>query len=77
LGETQQLETNARAEIRALLEELPDEDVEVVLTLVRRLGPHGRVRTLADLAGTISKEDAELMRQAIEDEFEKVEEDGW
>lgn len=77
MSETQEMAVSAREEIRAIVEQMPDADVQALLRLLRRLAPPRDNADLMALAGTITAEDAELMRQAIEEEFERIEDDEW
>ncbi len=69
------------AEIRKQLNQLPPEQQRKVLEFARSLvtaqirGVPGK--DLLHFAGTIDTDDLTSMKQAIEDECEKVDQDGW
>lgn len=70
-----------RGQLSATLRRLPKAAQRKVLAYARQLekektGCHN-ASSLLSLAGSISKEDAELMRQAIEAGCEVVDADGW
>lgn len=71
------MSTDARDEVCALVRELPDARVEALLRMLRRLRRDGPAPHWSELVGTISPEDAELMRVAVEEEFERIEEGDW
>lgn len=68
-------------QVVAQMNELPEEMQQEVLTFVNELrnrtakGVPGKV--LLPLAGTISQEDAKIMREAIEEGCEQVNLDEW
>ena len=68
-------------EIIELLNVLPENLLQEVLTLTRKLSPSGSGGTLGNrllpFAGAISKGDLELMREAIESECEHVDANKW
>ncbi|MBU0610899.1 MAG: hypothetical protein KKI08_23670 [Armatimonadetes bacterium] len=71
------MSTTARDEVCALVRDMPEARAEALLRVLRRLRSSGQARHWTELVGTISAEDAELMRQAIEEEFERIEAGDW
>lgn len=70
-----------RGQLSATLKRLPKAAQRKVLAYARQLekakSPGRSASSLLALAGSISKEDAELMRQAIEAGCEAVDAHGW
>lgn len=75
MSQTQHTKTDARKEICALLEQLPDENVEALLRVLRKLGTSRPIRRWSAAIGTVSNEDAELMRRAHDEDCEGINED--
>lgn len=65
---------NVTSELQMVLAKLGPEQREQVLEYARSLQDHGEFpkRSLLDLVGTISKEDLQIMREVIEEDFETV-----
>lgn len=62
------------------LKSLPPEKLELAANFIRRLKPLGQAEREAILArtfGSLSQEDAEAMRKAIEEGCERVDEQSW
>ena len=69
------------AELREQLEQMPPEKQQRVVEFARELArskPKGVPgRDLLRFAGTIERDDLELMARAIEEDCERVDVDGW
>jgi hypothetical protein len=68
---------SAREEIDAVLDELPDENLEVLLRVLRRLRRGEPLRRWSAAIGRLSETDAEDMLRAIEEGCERVDPESW
>ena len=66
-----------REEINSVLERLPEANLKALLRVLRNLPPDRPLRRWSIAAGSLSPQDAEEMRQAVEEGCEQVDPDSW
>lgn len=71
------VDADARERLNEALDRLPEGNLRALLDVLQRLEPHRPMRRWTPEIGGLSDEDADEMRRAIEDVFERVETDAW
>ncbi len=66
-----------REELENLLDELPDGNIRALLEVLKRRDRREPLRRWSSAVGGISDGDAQEMRQAVEEECERIDPEGW
>jgi len=67
--------TDVRAEIDSALDDLPEGNLRALLAVLRKMRSGPPPQRWSPAVGTVSRADAESMRQAIEEDCERIEPD--
>jgi len=71
------MNADLRDRLNEALQRLPEEHLRALLEVIERAASHQPLRRWTPDTGGLSDEDADEMRRAIEEAFERVEPDAW
>jgi len=71
------MSTDVRAQINSALDELPEGNLRALLSVLRRMRSGPPLQRWSAAVGTVSRADAERMRQAVEEGCERIEPEQW
>ena len=71
------MSTVHREQLDELLDHLPEENIRVLLDVLRKMGRHLQLRRWSSAVGSVSAADAAQIRQAIEEGCERVDPASW
>ncbi len=71
------MESGYRDEINAVLEELPDDNLQALLNALRRLRRDRAIRRWSAAIGTLTEPEAAEMQRVIEEGCETIDPDSW